>query len=194
MAPHRAWRDAGALSLPGVATKASLPRCRFQGVASKASLPSLASRCPDRPQQSGRSLARPGDERSTRAPPATRFRDRLAAPSRAACGGALASRLASSICRAARLRPPSEDETIENARAIRAPGSAHWNFRILREQQQRTQSLLTVRGPLQQDVAVQPAPVPFRVVCGSGGGGVPGIIGRKLVFCDVGPMQAAPQT
>ena len=42
----------------------------------------------------------------------------------------------------------------------------HWNFRISREQQHWTQSLLTVRGPLQQDVAVQEAPMPFRESAG----------------------------
>ena len=44
----------------------------------------------------------------------------------------------------------------------------HWNFRISREQQHWTQSLLTVRGPLQQDVAVQEAPMPFRESAGHG--------------------------
>jgi hypothetical protein len=51
----------------------------------------------------------------------------------------------------------------------------HWNFRILREQQHCTQSLLTVRGPLQQDVAVQEAPMPFRE---SAGHDVPASLGR----------------
>ena len=46
----------------------------------------------------------------------------------------------------------SSYETIQKPRSNTNSGC---NFRILREQQQRTQSLLTVMGPLEQDVAVQ---------------------------------------
>lgn len=57
------------------------------------------------------------------------------------------------------------------------------NFRILREQQHWTQSLLTVRGPLQQDVAVQEAAILFRAFW-AGGHGVPGICDRNWFYCD----------
>jgi len=62
-------------------------------------------------------------------------------------------------------RPQPRCETIQNKGSFETD---HWNFRILREQQHWTQSLLTVRGPLQQDVAVQEAPMPFRESAGHG--------------------------
>lgn len=71
-------------------------------------------------------------------------------------------------------------ETIQNKGTF---ATDHWNFRISREQQHCTQSLLTVRGPLQQDVAVQEAPIPFRE---SAGHGVPASFSgrRDWFFCD----------
>src|SRR6478609_2671681 len=79
-----------------------------------------------------------------------------------------------------RARAPPTHETIQNKGPFETD---HWNFRILREQQHWTQSLLTVRGPLQQDVAVQEAPIPFRE---SAGHGVPASVSGRCdwFFCD----------
>src|ERR1041384_4848425 len=73
--------------------------------------------------------------------------------------------------------PPRAHETIQNKGSFETD---HWNFRILREQQHCTQSLLTVRGPLQQDVA-GPRSSPISTV---GGPGVPSLrVGAtRLVF------------
>jgi len=70
--------------------------------------------------------------------------------------------LARAPCRSSR---QPDDETIQNKGSFEID---RWNFRISREQQHWTQSLLTVRGPLQQDVAVQEAPMPFRESAGHG--------------------------
>ena len=51
----------------------------------------------------------------------------------------------------------ADPETIEKA----CERNVRCNFAISRERTPWTQSLLTVRGPLQQDVAVQEAPMPF---------------------------------
>lgn len=75
-------------------------------------------------------------------------------------------------------------ETSENAHAIRGD---RCNFAISREHELWTQSLLTVRGPLQQDVAVQEAPMPISV----SGAGVPGSIGRGVADEDGAVHRAA---
>src|SRR4051812_45604047 len=88
-------------------------------------------------------------------------------------------------------RACSHAQTPQKPRSNRKTGC---NFRILREQQQRTQSLLTVMGPLEQDVAVQEAPMPF-----SSGQAGPGVSraplgpASQLVFSDVRAL-LAPKT